>query len=71
MEEQNRSNDDGYITIQIKRDAADIRDLTWALSNICRGGFKTVEHWKQYIAAFSAFSQCINFENESIWTEAW
>lgn len=58
-------------TFQTKRDNDDVKDLTWSLSNLCRGGFKTAEYWEQYLAAFNAFSQCIFFENNAIWSEAW
>ncbi|KAI8379001.1 armadillo-type protein [Blakeslea trispora] len=62
--------DQGQIICHSKPDAEDIKDLTWSLANVCRGGFRTVEHWEQYLIAFQAFSQCINFENRDIWSEA-
>ena len=62
--------EDGHITMNSKTDSDDVKDLTWSLANICRGGFKTVEHWEQYLVAFNAFSQCISFNNQEIWSEA-
>ncbi|KAI7907269.1 armadillo-type protein [Cokeromyces recurvatus] len=60
----------GQIRCKSKEDSDDVKDLTWSLANICRGGFKTIEHWEQYLVAVNAFSQCIHFDNEEIWTEA-
>lgn len=54
-----------------KSDTDDVKDLTWSLANICRGGFKTIEHWEQYLTAFLAFCQSIMFDNQEIWSEAW
>ncbi|KAL9556260.1 hypothetical protein PS6_002422 [Mucor atramentarius] len=62
--------DHGQIVCNSKTDTDDVKDLTWSLANICRGGFKTAEHWKQYLKAFNAFSQCIHFDNNDIWSEA-
>lgn len=62
--------DQGQIVCNSKSDTDDIKDLTWSLANICRGGFKTAEHWEQYLKAFNAFSQCIHFDNHEIWSEA-
>ncbi|CEP14047.1 hypothetical protein [Parasitella parasitica] len=63
-------NDQGQIVCNSKSDTDDVKDLTWSLANICRGGFKTAEHWEQYLVAFNAFSQCVHFDNSDIWTEA-
>ncbi|KAI8971650.1 armadillo-type protein [Mycotypha africana] len=60
----------GDVILDDKADLDDVRDLTWSLANVCRGGFKTVEHWQQYRTAFDALSQCINFHHDDIWTEA-
>lgn len=62
---------EGHIVCNNKTDSDDVKDLTWSLSNLCRGGFRTSEHWKQYLAAFTAFSYCIFFNNNDVWTEAW
>jgi hypothetical protein len=70
-QDQFKKTNSGQITVENKLDSDDVKDLTWSLANICRGGFKTVEHWDQYLQAFNAFSQCINFDNQDIWTEAW
>ncbi|KAI8641491.1 armadillo-type protein [Parasitella parasitica] len=64
------NNDQGQIVCNSKSDTDDVKDLTWSLANICRGGFKTAEHWEQYLLAFDAFSQCVHFDNSDIWTEA-
>lgn len=58
------------IIVNNKIDSDDVKDLTWALANICRGGFKTAEHWEQYLLSFNAFSKCIHFNNQEIWSEA-
>ncbi|CAO3618952.1 unnamed protein product [Mucor hiemalis] len=58
------------IIVNNKIDSDDVKDLTWALANICRGGFKTAEHWEQYLLSFNAFSRCIHFNNQEIWSEA-
>lgn len=62
---------EGHITCKDKTDSDDVKDLTWSLSNLCRGGFKTSEHWEQYLLAFSAFSNTIFFNNQDVWTESW
>lgn len=69
--DQYKKSDKGYIIVDNKADRDDIKDLTWSLANICRGGFKTAEHWEQYLNAFEAFSRCVTFENQEIWSEAW
>ncbi|KAI9469915.1 MAG: armadillo-type protein [Benjaminiella poitrasii] len=69
-EEQLPIDDRSQIRCKSKEDSDDVKDLTWSLANICRGGFKTVEHWEQYLEAVNAFSLCIHFDNEEIWTEA-
>lgn len=53
-----------------KRDNDDIKDLAWSLSNLCRGGFKTLEFWEQYLLAFNAFTRCLFFDNNKVWSEA-
>lgn len=68
--EQFKKTQDGKIIVNSKIDNDDVKDLTWALANICRGGFKTAEHWEQYLLAFNAFSQCVSFHNQEIWSEA-
>ncbi|KAI7893062.1 armadillo-type protein [Mucor mucedo] len=68
--EQYRTTLDGYIIVEDKVDRDDVKDLTWSLANICRGGFKTVEHWEQYLHAFDAFSVAINYVHKDIWREA-
>lgn len=70
-QEQIRKDANGQIICDSKSDSDDVKDLTWSLANICRGGFKTAEHWEQYLLAFNAFSKCIHFDNTDIWTEAW
>jgi hypothetical protein len=70
-QDQFKKTPNGKIIVENKMDSDDVKDLTWALANICRGGFKTAEKWEQYLVAFNAFSQCINFDNQDIWTEAW
>lgn len=68
---QYKRSDKGCIIVENKADRDDVKDLTWSLANICRGGFKTAEHWEQYLHAFDAFSKCVSFENVDIWSEAW
>lgn len=70
-QDQYRLTLDDHIVVDNKVDRDDIKDLTWSLANICRGGFRTVEHWEQYLHAFDAFSMAINFVHNEIWTEAW
>lgn len=70
-QEQIQKGDHDQIICKSKTDSDDVKDLTWSLANICRGGFRTAEHWKQYLYAFNAFSQCIHFDNQEIWSEAW
>ncbi|GAA5796160.1 hypothetical protein HPULCUR_001529 [Helicostylum pulchrum] len=68
--DQYKRSDKGCIIVENKADRDDVKDLTWSLANICRGGFKTAEHWEQYLHAFDAFSKCVSFENVDIWSEA-
>lgn len=69
--EHYRTTVDGHIIVDNKVDRDDVKDLTWSLANICRGGFKTVEHWEQYLHAFDAFSVAVNYVHPEIWGEAW
>jgi hypothetical protein len=68
---QYRRTIEGHVIVDNKVDRDDVKDLTWSLANICRGGFKTAEHWEQYLHAFDAFSMAINYVHPDIWTEAW
>ncbi|KAG2229624.1 hypothetical protein INT48_001231 [Thamnidium elegans] len=68
--DQYRQSDKGSIIVDNKADRDDVKELTWSLANICRGGFKTAEHWEQYLQAFDAFSKSVSFESIDIWSEA-
>ncbi|KAH8551855.1 armadillo-type protein [Umbelopsis sp. PMI_123] len=49
---------------------ADVRVLTWTISNMCRGGFKTKELWQLYIPAFEILSEMTLLDDPEICTDA-
>ncbi|CAM0138670.1 unnamed protein product [Umbelopsis sp. WA50703] len=49
---------------------ADVRVLTWTVSNMCRGGFKTKELWQLYIPAFEVLSDMTLLDDVEICTDA-
>lgn len=40
-----RSYTTGRVTIRDQDLCVDVKALTWALSNMCRGGFRTADYW--------------------------
>lgn len=44
-----RSYSTGRVTIRDSDLCIDVKALTWALSNMCRGGFRTAEYWNMVI----------------------
>ncbi|CAO3587032.1 unnamed protein product [Absidia cylindrospora] len=65
-----RSYSTGRVTIRNSDLCIDIKALTWALSNMCRGGFRTAEYWDMYLPAFHSLSQCVIFDHKDIWIDA-
>ncbi|KAI9488800.1 armadillo-type protein [Zychaea mexicana] len=47
----------------------DIKALTWAISNMSRGGFYTADYWPKYVLAFEALSHCILFDHVDLWID--
>lgn len=52
-----RSYSTGKVVIRDYDLCTDIKALTWALSNMCRGGFRTADYWQMvniyiYISAY-------------------
>jgi hypothetical protein len=68
---QNPELDQNKIIFRNKRDCDDVKDLTWSLSHLCRGGYQTAEYWEQFLFAFDALSQCLFFEIPIIWSDSW
>ncbi|KAI8334006.1 armadillo-type protein [Chlamydoabsidia padenii] len=65
-----RSYNTGRVTIRDQDLCVDVKALTWALSNMCRGGFRTADYWDMYLPAFHALSQCVIFDHKDIWIDA-
>ncbi|KAI8876356.1 ARM repeat-containing protein [Backusella circina FSU 941] len=57
-------------TLMPGEDYDQIKNLTWSLGTLCRGGFKTSEHWEQYLTAFYALREVVYLDNSPIWMEA-
>ncbi|CDH49898.1 importin subunit alpha-1-like [Lichtheimia corymbifera JMRC:FSU:9682] len=47
----------------------DIKALTWSISNMARGGFRTADFWDMYIPAFEALSKAILFDHRELWVD--
>ncbi|KAI9314337.1 armadillo-type protein [Dichotomocladium elegans] len=47
----------------------DIKALTWSISNMARGGFRTADYWDLYISAFEALSKAILFDHKELWID--
>ncbi|KAI8388381.1 armadillo-type protein [Radiomyces spectabilis] len=60
----------GDVTIDDEDLCTDVKAMTWALSNMSRGGFQTAEHWESYIPAFEALTRCTVFDHQDIWIDA-
>jgi hypothetical protein len=44
-ESLDRSHITGRVSIRDQDLCVDVKALTWALSNMCRGGFRTADYW--------------------------
>ncbi|CAO3646463.1 unnamed protein product [Cunninghamella echinulata] len=65
-----RSYHTGKVIIRDYDVCTDIKALTWALSNMCRGGFRTADYWRMYIPAFKTLTRCITFDHKDIWIDS-
>ncbi|ORX56437.1 ARM repeat-containing protein [Hesseltinella vesiculosa] len=58
------------LTIANHNILSDVKALTWSLSNMSRGGFRTANYWDRYVPAFNALALCICFEHKDVWVDA-
>ncbi|KAI8098666.1 armadillo-type protein [Halteromyces radiatus] len=65
-----RSYSSGRVTIRDHDLCIDVKALTWSLSNMCRGGFRTADYWDMYLPAFYSLSQCAIFDHKDIWIDS-
>ncbi|KAF7726022.1 Importin alpha subunit (Karyopherin alpha subunit) (Serine-rich RNA polymerase I suppressor protein) [Apophysomyces ossiformis] len=69
-EAERASYQSGHLRIVDPDVCADIKAMTWAISNMSRGGFRTAEHWAMYVSTFNVLSKYIVFEHKDLWIEA-
>ncbi|CAO3628611.1 unnamed protein product [Cunninghamella blakesleeana] len=65
-----RSYSTGKVVIRDYDLCTDIKALTWALSNMCRGGFRTADYWQMYVPAFKVLTRCTTFDHKDIWIDS-